>query len=353
VRAPKLFLCVCVAAVVLGQRTTAQPITFSLFERYLESLRQQVGIPGLSAAIVQGRRVAWEAGLGHRDVDGGLPATPDTPYPIADLTQTFATVMIGQCVERGVLDLAEPIRKWSNAIPESDATVRHVLAHASDSSARAGFRYDPDRYASLTLVAEACAGEEYRRLIAREVLDLLGMADSLPSRDLAEPSDAARHRFAGEEWARYAAVATRIATPYRVDRSGRAVRSNYSVRGLDASLGVISSVRDLALYDAALDNGKLLRRDILDFAWRNTASLSGATLPTGLGWFVQTYNGERLVWHFGMAQDAYSSLILKVPGRELTLILLANSDGLSATFSLAEGDVTSSLFARTFLRLFL
>jgi hypothetical protein len=36
----------------------------------------------------------------------------------------------------------------------------------------------------------------------------------------------------------------------------------------------------------------------------------------------------------------------------LTLILLANSDGLSEPFSLQNGDVTTSLFARTFLRLF-
>jgi hypothetical protein len=36
----------------------------------------------------------------------------------------------------------------------------------------------------------------------------------------------------------------------------------------------------------------------------------------------------------------------------VTLILLANSDGLSAPFSLQEGDVTVSLFARAFLRLF-
>jgi hypothetical protein len=33
------------------------------------------------------------------------------------------------------------------------------------------------------------------------------------------------------------------------------------------------------------------------------------------------------------------------------LILLANSDGLSAPFALENGDVTTSLFAKTFLRL--
>jgi hypothetical protein len=42
-----------------------------------------------------------------------------------------------------------------------------------------------------------------------------------------------------------------------------------------------------------------------------------------------------------------------VPGRGLTLILLANSDDLSAPYSLHNGDVTTSLFAQLFLRLFL
>jgi len=73
--------------------------------------------------------------------------------------------------------------------------------------------------------------------------------------------------------------------------------------------------------------------------------------PRGLGWFVQSYKGERLVWHFGYVQNAYSSLILKVPARGVTFILLANGDGLSAPFQLQSGDVTRSLFASLFLRL--
>jgi len=41
-----------------------------------------------------------------------------------------------------------------------------------------------------------------------------------------------------------------------------------------------------------------------------------------------------------------------VPGRGLTLILLANSDGLSSPFSLSSGDLTASPFGRLFLGLF-
>jgi len=71
----------------------------------------------------------------------------------------------------------------------------------------------------------------------------------------------------------------------------------------------------------------------------------------GLGWFVQSHRGQRVVWHFGSVVNAYSSLLLKLPDQKITFILLANSDGLSATFQLPAGNVTKSLFATLFLRL--
>lgn len=352
-RAPKLPLVVCAAAIVvgLGHMAAAQPLAYALFERYLESLRQQAGIPGLSAAIVHDGNAVWEGGFGSRNLDGSQPATPDTPYPIGDLSQTFASVILGQCAESGRLRIEEPIRRWSDAIPESDATVQSVLAHASDASLGA-YRFDRGRFAALTEVAEQCGGENYRLLVFNEVLDRLGMADSVPGRDLADPVTATGFGFESRDAERFAAVLQRMAVPYRVDRSGRASRSEYTVMGLNASTGLVSTVRDLARFDGALDDDVLVRRDLLEVSWQNARGTNGP-LPTGLGWFVQTYNGERLVWQFNLVPDAYSSLILKVPGRHLTLILLANSDGLSAPFSLADGDVTSSLFARTFLQLFL
>jgi hypothetical protein len=33
-------------------------------------------------------------------------------------------------------------------------------------------------------------------------------------------------------------------------------------------------------------------------------------VPTGLGWFVQNYNGEALIWQFGQIRDGHSALFL-------------------------------------------
>jgi CubicO group peptidase (beta-lactamase class C family) len=355
VRAAKVAVFVLLATLALQRGTDAQGVgqslPFTLFERYLESLRQQAGIPGLSAAIVQNRRIVWERGFGLQDVESSIAATPNTPYLVGDLTQTFAAVLLVQCVERGTLELDEPMRKWTSAIPEPGATVRQVLAH--DSNAALGrFSYDPSRYTALTPVGDGCANEPYRQLLAKEILDRLAMFDSVPGQDLGDSSAPARQLFDKLQVDRYASVLRRLATPYKVDSRGKATRSDYPAKEFNASTGLVSTTRDLARYDAGLDDLILLEPDSLSLIWTNEVSSSGVVQPSGLGWFVQSYNGERLVWHFGLSPDAFSSLILKVPGRDLTLILLANSDGLSAPFSLADGDVTSSLFARLFLRLF-
>lgn len=339
--------------VTLPKGTAAQSLTFSLFERYLESLRLQAGIPGLSAAIVQNRSVVWEHGFGLQDVENSIAATPSTPYVVGGLTETLSSVLLLLCVERGVVNLDEPIRRWTSAIPEQTATVGHVLAHASSGSPGTAFRHDPSRYAALSPVIHDCLDQPYRKALAQAVLQRLAMLDSVPGHDVGDASNGERNLFDQESLEKYAAVIRRLATPYRVDRNnGRATRSDYPPRTLNAATGLIASVRDLARYDAALDDRVLLRAESLGLAWSNTTSSGGAALPFGLGWFVQRYNADRLIWHFGLLPDSYSSLLLKVPDRNLTLILLANSDGLSAGFSLADGDVTTSLFARLFLRLF-
>jgi hypothetical protein len=115
---------------------------------------------------------------------------------------------------------------------------------------------------------------------------------------------------------------------------------------------LIASVRDLAQFDLALRRGVLVRPETLELARRNPVGRNGDPLPHGLGWFSQIYNGELVVWQFGMGENASSSLVLSVPGRGLTFIALANSDGLARSLPLDKGDVTVSPVARTFLRVF-
>ena len=46
-------------------------------------------------------------------------------------------------------------------------------------------------------------------------------------------------------------TAAEMATPYRVDSRGRPTAASYSGKALTASVGVVSTVRDLARFDMA------------------------------------------------------------------------------------------------------
>jgi CubicO group peptidase (beta-lactamase class C family) len=340
------------AAVVLGgpRESPAQGLGIALFERYLEALRQEVGIPGLSAAIVQNGTLIWATGLGFSDVERSVRAGAGTADPIGGRSQTLGATVVRQCMEQERFVIDDRMLRWSNRLPEPDASVLEVMTHTSDRSLGHAFHYDPARFAALTDLADWCGTQRYAVTLAESIFGRLGMVDSVPGDAVVVPGHALRPLFSDAALARYATVVDRMARPYRGRRRGAPTPGAYEARTLDAATGAVSTVQDLARFDVALDDRVLLSSNTLAAAWR-PAVVRGVPTPSGLGWFVQTANGRRLVWHFGEIADGYSSLVLKVPERRLTLILLANSDGLSAPFDLEDGDVTDSLFATLFLRL--
>ena len=338
----------------------AQPPTQPLLatppmEHYLEALRQQAGIPGLSAAVVQDGEVVWERGFGFEDVDGRVRATPDTPYHAGGLSQTLAAVLVLQCVEQRRLALDTPLASYGVSLPEEGATLRHVLSHsAAPPPAGSAYRFSPERYAQLAAVVEWCAPQPYRKTVAHRVLERLAMMDSVPGADVLDPEVAAQGLFEAAALDRYARVLARVATPYRMEGRTRAVQADRpDVGGMDATTGLITTVRDLAQFERALDSSLLLLDDSKAEAWTPRAGSDGRAMPTGLGWFVQRYRDEPVVWQYGHVPDAYSSMIIRLPNRRVSLILLANSDGLAVPFELSSGDVTRSLFATLFLRLYI
>jgi len=349
-RTLSITIAVLLGSVVSAQRVEAQELVYSRFESYLESFRLQAGIPGMSATVAHNGLVVWERGFGRRDVEAGAPATPDTPYLLGGLSQTFgATLLLRKCVEQWGARLDDPVVLRSPAFPEPSTTLRQLLSHTAADAAR--YQYDPIRFAALTAVIERCAQQPYRAVLASEIIDRFAMLDSAPDQVLATPTSEDMQLFDAARRERYGATIARIAVPYRVV-AGRPQRNiDLLPRRIDASDGTISSVRDLVRFDNALAFGALLAPATRNAAW--TQTFAGDTpLPTGLGWFVQSYHGEPIVWQFGLVRGGYSSLIVKAPNLGLTFIALANSDGLNAPFQLDAGDVTSSIFATLFLRLF-
>ena len=342
-----LFVAAAVSVSAQNRSALAPP-----FETYLDLLRQQSGIPGMSAVILQDHQIVWERGFGYQNLESRIPATPDTPYLVGDISQTLAAVLVLQCVEHRRFDLDDGAARYGAKI-EDGSTLRQVLSHAIRAEGADTFKYDPERYAQLTFAVEYCAPQSYRKTVSHRLLQFLAMRDSVPGSDLVNSNVVPEEMWDPEILERYRRVMERIAIPYKVDKQRRATRAEtLKPETISAAAGLVTTARDLANLDRALDDGLLLRPESLGAAWRNVPGKEGALLPTGLGWFVQTYEGQPVVWHFGMIPNAYSALVIKLPVRKMTLILLANSDGLVAPYQLPAGDVTKSVFANLFLRLY-
>jgi CubicO group peptidase (beta-lactamase class C family) len=96
--------------------------------------------------------------------------------------------------------------------------------------------------------------------------------------------------------------------------------------------GLTASARDYAAFSMAMDRDAFLKPATKTLAYTPVVSPSGETFPYGLGWFATAYKGVRVIWHYGY-WTASSTLVIKIPAQGLTLVLLANTDGLSAPSS--------------------
>ncbi len=329
----------------------ADDLLLDRFRDYVESLRTQAGIPGLAAAIVGNNDIVWERAFGRQDIERSIATRTDTPFHLDGLTQMFTASLVLRCVEEGRLSLDDRIGQYKPSSLEPNATLRQLLSHTSGPADAPVFTYRPERLDPLKAAVRACTGDSYRETLAN-LLVRLAMTDSVPGPDIIHPESLTEGIPDAPAVERYTKVLDRLATPYAVDSQRRASPSQYTATTITPATGLISTVRDLAQFQLALRNGVLLRAETLALAWQAPIDRDGQRLPHGLGWFVQSYNGETVVWQFGVGDNGSSSLVVTVPTRGLTLILLANSTGLAKPFALSAGDLTVSPFGRLFLGLF-
>lgn len=359
VRSLTLALAAAVAAGAPGSLAAQQPDEAHLraFAAEVDSLRVAHRIPGLSMAVVRDGRVVMARGFGLADVEREIRATEHTPYDIASVTKPLAGVTAMRLAERGVLDLdrrMSTFREWDAFCAEARAdgppiffadydcsphvTLRHMLSMQINGAAGERFFYNPISFSWASRPIMEAAGRPFSDLVAEEVFVPSGMTRSARMyRDLPLRAD----------------LAAALAKPYHVDSTGAFVRTvRDESHGDGAAGGVVSTVMDLARFDVALDDGRLLTEASKEEMWRPGRSSSGEVLPYGIGWFVQEVDGRRLVWHSGWWDDAYSALYLKLPDERMSLILLANSEGVWWDNPKDAAQVERSPFAAAFLRHF-
>ena len=333
----------CAATATRQETVTAK--TWEKFEEELETLRQEMKIPGMSAAVIKDGQLVWKRGFGFADVENGAPATPETPYHLASVTKTFAAVIIMQLVQEGKLSLDDPVSRYGVNLPEGDKVlVRHLMSHTSEGTPGESYQYNGNRYGMLSQVVLAATGRSLQEWVFERILQPLGMENTAPS----PPATCAGLPFAPTCERVYAAL-TRL---YCLDIDLEPV-PGINQDNFNAGAGLISTVVDLAKFDAALDANTLVTAATKELMWTPTISNSGQKLPYGLGWFTQSYRGTRLIWHTGFSPPSTSALFLKLPEAGLTFIVLANTDLVSRSFQVGHGDasdVLSSLVALVFYK---
>jgi CubicO group peptidase (beta-lactamase class C family) len=346
----RFILVLTMALLCLRPPASAQGLVFDLFAEYLEPLRVQAGIPGLAAAIVGTDNILWEQAYGQQDIARSVATRMDTPFHVDGLTETLTASLVLRCVEDRRLSLDSRAGEFVPSSPDADQTIAQLLTHTSGTADNLVYAYRPQRLEPLKAAIRACTGDSFRETLAN-MLAGQGMFDSVPGPDVVTLVPDAEGIPSSSDRDRYTGVLLRLATPYAIDVRKRASPTQYGVTTLTPSSGLVSTVRDFARFDKALRQGRIVGADTLNGAWRAPAGRGGQPLPHGLGWFVQTYRGESVVWQFGVGQGS-SSLMVTLPSKGLTMILFANSDRLVRPLPLADGDISVSPFAQLFFNLF-
>ncbi len=312
------------------------------FEAALDSIRVELQIPGMAAAIAHGRDVVWARGFGLADVENGRPATDTTAFYLASVTKSVAAIVLMQLVEEGLVGLDDPISEYDVNLESGGVIrVRHLLNHTSEGTPGTVFRYSGNRYIRLGDVMLQASGRTFAQLLAERILRPLGLRHTAPDVELlADFYEAGLDRQA---------FLANLAMPYEL-RSGLVVPSG-RLRHFSPAAGLVSSVRDVAAISIALDAGEFLDPATKEVMLSPTIEINGPERTYGLGWYVQTYEGVRLEWHFGLA-IGHSSLLIRAPQQGLTFVALANTSRLTGAYDMRTADIMETGPGRLFVESF-
>ncbi|HPF01763.1 MAG TPA: serine hydrolase domain-containing protein [Bacteroidales bacterium] len=310
-------------------------------EKGIESLRCCLNIPGISAAIVSSDTVLWVKSFGYSDVEKAVPASPETIYPLASLTKPFSAMVLLSLEEKGILDLYEPVYpyirdflvKYSiphNANSFAPVTVSHLLSHTSDFPPGTYFRYDGDRFSVLSEIATKATGLSWEELLRNYILNPAGMNSTFTFNE--DPED----------------KRALLAMPYSYEHNN-VIKGEFLTQ-VNAAVGLRSSVVDLIKLCQGILNQQLLTEETCLKMFEPAMLRTNNTVGYGRGWFLDSLNDHRVVWHNGYGLSA-SGLIIILPEDKLAFIILANSNRISSPFPVGIPGINigESPFARLFL----
>ncbi|WP_223809668.1 serine hydrolase [Thermomonas fusca] len=313
---------------------TAPPTRDAAIDALMQ--RYEGEAPGASLLVLKDGAAVVARGYGRAELARDIEAGPATAYRLASVSKQFTAAAILLLAQDGRLSIDDRARKWLPPLPDAAAaiTLRQLLTHTSglvdyedlmqepyDGQIRdagvlallekenrlyfapgSAYRYSNSGYALLALVVERASGMAYPDFLRSRIFQPLGMDGSLAY--VAGGPEVSHRAFGHSEidgrW-------------QRTDQS-----STSAVLG---DGGIYSSIDDLARWDAALYDDRLLSdaSRALAFAPHVKVVGEGFDAHYGFGWRI---TGDTL-WHSGET-IGFRNVIVRWPAQRLTVVLLSN-----------------------------
>jgi CubicO group peptidase (beta-lactamase class C family) len=279
-------------------------------------------------------------GYGMANYQLNAPNTPKTVFKIASLTKQFTAMAIMQLQERGKLSVNDKICLYLEDCPTAwqPITIRQMLTHTSGIpnfsslpnwddtlsiqpyekkefvkvfrdlpllfAPGENYKYSNSAYYLLGLIIEKVSGDNYEDFLKKNIFAPLGMTNT----GIYKPRPLTPNLATGYYWS----LNSFVNAPYHDPTS------SYSNGGL------VSTTADLLLWDQALYTEKLVSKKSLNEIF------TPVKRDYGYGWIIEKKINRNSVGHSG-SFNGFSSFILRFPEDNVTVIILSNSDEVSAT----------------------
>ena len=300
---------------------------------------RQLHLPGVAVAVVEDGRVKTMRHYGVASLELETPVTSDTVFELGSLSKQFTAAAVLMLAAEGKIQLDSSISQYLSDVPDAwkAITVRHLLTHSSGiqeylavpglpdeahavdheemtrmffKRLRLEFRpgetwaYSNSGYLLLGNIIERVSGQSYWSFLQARIFGPCGMKSTRSS----DPRAVIRNRARG----------------YGFENGSYVNRSPLSENAYSAG-SIVSTLRDMTKWEAALHAGELLSAEAYSEMWRPLRLTNGAPAPFnyGFGWVTDLRNGERYVMHSG-GTPGFSSAISRNLDSGITAIVLTN-----------------------------
>jgi len=305
-------------------------------DKLVRAMMQERQIPGAAVAVVKNGKIVKKQGYGLANVELDVPATADTVFEIGSVTKQMTGAAIMLLVEDGKISLDEKISKYLPGTPDAwkNVSVRNLLTHTSgiksytaigvgfelskhlkrdefikalaayplDFETGSRYSYSNSGYNLLGFIIEAASEKSYWDFMRERIFQKLGMTQTF-DRD-----------------PKY--IVKRRATGYELENNSLIGR-DYDLTDVFSAGAIVSTVGDLAKWDAAWRNDTLLKKESKALVWTPFVLNDGKPYPYGFGWSVTDFREHKLIGHSG-STAGFSAQILRFTDDDLSVVVLVN-----------------------------